>query len=105
VRERVGEIGALKAIGFSDRSVLGLVLAEACVISFCGAALGLGLAMLMIPGLAKAVQDYLVLAQLPLPSLALGAGIALLLGLVAGGPPAIAAMRLRVADALRRAQA
>ena len=105
VRERVGEIGALKAIGFSDRSVLGLVLAEACVISFCGAALGLGLAMLMIPGLAKAVQDYLVLAQLPLPSLALGAGIALLLGLVAGGPPAIAAMRLQVADALRRAQA
>lgn len=105
VRERVGEIGALKAMGFSDRSVLGLVLAEACVISFCGAALGLGLAMLMIPGLAKAVQDYLVLAQLPLPSLALGAGIALLLGLVAGGPPAIAAMRLQVADALRRAQA
>lgn len=105
VRERVGELGALKAMGFSDRSVLGLVLAEAGAISVVGAVVGLGLSMLVIPVVAKAVQDFLLLSQVPPFVLAVGAGMAILLGLVAGGPPAWSAMRLRVADALRRAQA
>jgi len=45
VRERVGELAVLKAIGFTDRSVLFFVLAEALTIALVGGLLGLGLAM------------------------------------------------------------
>lgn len=103
VRERTGELGTLKAIGFGDRTVLGLVLAESCLIAVLGALVGLGLAMLAIPPLAKGVENYLLLTQVPPSTMALGLGLGLGLGLVAGGPPALVAMRLRVADALRRA--
>ena len=46
VRERVGELAVLKAIGFSDFSILVLVLAQASVIALLGGILGLGLAIL-----------------------------------------------------------
>ncbi len=103
VRERIGEIGTLKALGFGDRTVLGLVLAESCLLAVIGGGLGLLLAMAAIPPLAKGVQDFLLLSQVPVPTILLGLGLALGLGIVAGGPPAWSAMRLRVADALRRA--
>lgn len=103
VRERTGEIGTLKALGFSDTAVLGLVLAEACLISVLGAVVGLALAVVAIPALAKGVENYLLLSQAPPTTLALGLLMALGLGLIAGGPPAVSAMRLRIADALRKA--
>src|SRR5215467_3234436 len=45
VRERTSELAVLKAIGFTDRSVLLLVLAESVVIALAGGALGLLLAI------------------------------------------------------------
>ena len=44
VRERTSELAVLKAIGFSDRFVLALVLAESLLIAALGGALGLWLA-------------------------------------------------------------
>ena len=48
VRERTGELGVLKAMGFTNAQVLSLVLAESCVLAVLGGGLGLGLAWLMI---------------------------------------------------------
>ena len=48
VRERTGELGVLKAIGFTNAQVVSLVLAESCLLTVLGGALGLGLAWLMI---------------------------------------------------------
>lgn len=103
VRERTGELGTLKAIGFGDTTVLGMVLAEACLITVLGGVVGLGLSVAAVTPLAKAVQDFLLLAPPTPATLALGLALAVGLGLVAGGPPAYSAMRLRIADALRRA--
>src|SRR6202167_5332547 len=50
VRERTGELAVLKAVGFSDRAVLTLVMAEALLIAFVGGELGLGLAKLFTLG-------------------------------------------------------
>src|SRR5712692_1966242 len=36
VRERVAELGVMKAIGFTDTQVLAFVLAESCIIAFIG---------------------------------------------------------------------
>lgn len=48
VRERTAELGVLKAVGFTNRLVLGLVLVESCLIAIVGGFLGLGLAYALI---------------------------------------------------------
>jgi putative ABC transport system permease protein len=99
VRERTNELAVLKAIGYSDRFVLGLVLAESMLIAAAGGAVGLWLAH----GLAaRDITGGLILLYLPASTLALGLLIAVGTGLVAGLLPALGAMRLSVIDALRR---
>jgi putative ABC transport system permease protein len=102
VRERTGELGVLKAIGFTQRQVVALVIAESCLLAGLGGALGLGLASLVVPGIAKGLSNTLPMLFFPTADLLLGIGLCLALGLVTGIFPAWAAMRLKTADALRR---
>ena len=102
VRERTGELGVLKAIGFTNLQVLVLVMAESCLMAVLGGVLGLGLACMIVPVLAKPLSAMLPMFFLPGRDLLLGGGMCLALGLATGIFPALAAMRLRVADALRR---
>jgi putative ABC transport system permease protein len=102
VRERTGELGVLKALGFTNGQVLALVMGESCVLALLGGLLGLGLACLVVPVLAKGLSAMLPMFFFPLRDLLFGAGLALGLGVITGIFPAWAAMRLRVADALRR---
>jgi putative ABC transport system permease protein len=102
VRERTGELGVLKAIGFTNAQVMSLVLAESCLLTILGGILGLGLACLLVPVLAKALAGLLPMFSLPTHDLFVGLGLSIALGLVTGIFPALQAMRLRVADALRR---
>jgi putative ABC transport system permease protein len=99
VRERTNEIATLKAIGFSARFVLGLVLTESTCIAVVGGVLGLWLARTLIQ---QDLTQGLILLYLPWAALAAGATLALLTGMVAGLIPALNAMRLNVASALRR---
>jgi putative ABC transport system permease protein len=101
VRERVGEIGVLKAIGFSDGQVLGLVLFESCFMTMTAGTLGLVLATLMISR-GDPTGGLLPLFNFPTHDFFIGLGLALALGIASGLIPALQAMRLRVADALRR---
>ena len=101
VRERTGEIGALKAIGFTNGRVLGLVLAESCLLAGLGGALGLGLATLLISR-GDPTGSLLPTFHLPVRDLLTGGVFVLALGLATGLLPAWQAMRLQVADALRR---
>ncbi len=102
VRERIGELAVLKAIGFSDRSILFFVLAESLTIALVGGLLGLGLAALAIPVLAAALNGLLPTLILSPAILSVGLGTALLVGVVSGLLPGIGAMRMRVVNALRR---
>lgn len=101
VRERAGELGVLKAIGFTSGQVLGLVLAESCTLAVLGGGLGLGLAWL-VTSRGDPTGGMLPLFFFPVRDVLLGFGIGVLLGLLTGAFPAWQAMRLRVADALRR---
>ncbi len=101
VRERTGEIAVLKTIGFGDRAVLALVLAESVLIALAGGALGLALAKLMTLG-PNPVPGVLPMFMLSDRRLAEGALLAVLLGIAAGAIPGLLAMRLRIVDALRR---
>jgi putative ABC transport system permease protein len=102
VRERIGELATLKAIGYSDRTILFFVLAESLTISLVGGLLGLGLAALAIPVLGAALNGLLPTLILSPAILSIGLGTALLVGIVSGLLPGIGAMRMRVVNALRR---
>jgi len=101
VRERTGELGVLKAIGFTNGQIVGLVLAESCLLTVLGGTLGLGLAWLVISR-GDPTNGLLPMFFFPTRDLLIGLGLSVALGLVMGIFPALQAMRLRVADALRR---
>ena len=101
VRERVPELGVLKTLGFGDKTVLFLVLAESLVIASVGGALGIGLAKLFTMG-GDPTGGMLPVFYLSNGEMLLGLGIAIFVGLTAGTIPALTAMNLRIVDALRR---
>jgi putative ABC transport system permease protein len=100
VRERTSEVGVLKTLGFSNGAILVLVLAEAIVISIIGGGLGLLLAWLFVQQ-GDPTNGMLPIFVLPARDVAVGAGLIVLLGLVAGLLPALNAMQLKITDALR----
>ena len=102
VKERTSEFAVLKTLGFSGGAVLALVMAESLFIAFTGGLLGLGLAWLFVQG-GDPTGGMLPIFVLPIPQVAIGVGLMVLMGLLAGVMPAMAAMRLRITDALRRA--
>ena len=101
VRERTNELAVLKAVGFSDSGVLGLVLGESLLLTVLGGGLGLGLAWLLVSA-GDPTGGSLPVFYIPLRDLAAGAVLILLMALIAGILPALQARRLRIADALRR---
>jgi putative ABC transport system permease protein len=104
VRERTQELGVLKALGFTNELVLGVVLSESLVITVLGGLVGLSFGWVMVTGLAEAnfIRQFFPIFFVPARDVAIGVGMTLALGLVAGILPAVQAMRLRLADALRR---
>jgi putative ABC transport system permease protein len=101
VRERVGELAVLKALGFSNQFVLLLVMMESLAIALIGGGLGLLLAKLFsLHG--DPTHGILPYFYLPPWAIMSGVGVALLVGVAAGILPAVSAMRLRVVDAIRR---
>jgi len=101
VRERTNELAVLKAIGYSDKFVLVLVLLESLVIAVIGGGFGLlfakGLTLLGDP-----THGMLPFFYLPTKAMLTGIMAALLVGIASGILPAVGAMRLRVVNALRR---
>ena len=103
VRERMGELAVLKAVGYSDRFVMLLVLAESMVIAAVGGVLGLGLAKLFAAGIPfTPLKNILPFYYLPSGIVFMGLGMALVSGAASGFLPAVGGLRLRVVDALRR---
>jgi len=99
VRERSAEIGLLRAIGASQRQILGLFLGEAVLISLLGGVIGLALLgaiaatlSLLVPALPLALHPFF---------LALALLASAFIGLLAGVMPAYSASRLNPIDALR----
>jgi putative ABC transport system permease protein len=101
VRERIGELAVLKAVGFTDRFVMFFVLGESLLIAAIGGVIGLGLCKLFTLG-GDPTHGFLPFFYLPGPAILLGIVCAFAVGILAGILPATTAMRLRVVDALRR---
>jgi putative ABC transport system permease protein len=108
VRDRQTEIAVLKTLGFTSRLVMTLVLGEGLALGLLGGGLGILLSRLAIKALPRmplvgdAVAGFPNLGLTPAVG-ALGMGLALFLGFVAGLFPAMGAYRSRIADTLRGA--
>jgi len=102
VRERTSELAVFKAIGFSDRAVLFFVLSESILISLVGGILGLLLAIVAVPVLARGLNGLLPALILAPQVLVMGLLVALTVGVASGLLPGLSAMRLRIVNALRR---
>jgi putative ABC transport system permease protein len=100
VRERVPEIGVLKTVGFSNGSVLALVLAEAAALLLLGALIGLLLAGIVVSAVRAKLGGSFPLDPLGWEIWLQGLVLAVLVGLVVGALPALRGMRLRIVDAL-----
>ena len=96
IRERTPELAVLKSLGFTDRAVFVMVLAEALVICVAAALMGLALAMAVFPYAAKFV------AGLAMPMVVIASGVigAVFVALISATVPALRAARLQVTDAL-----
>jgi putative ABC transport system permease protein len=95
VRERIPELAVLKCLGFTDRTILSLVLAESFLLCFIGALIGLLLAS-VVTGLLP--PEYPIKADARVWLFALATTV--FLALVVGLPPALRAMHLKIVDAL-----
>ncbi len=100
VRERTAEMGVLKTLGFSNGTILALVLAESVLIAAIGGGLGLLVAWLVVQR-GDPTGGMLPIFILPTRNVVAGAALVVVLGLLAGLLPALNAMRLKITDALR----
>ena len=100
VRERIPELAVLKTIGFTDRSILGLVLAESVLLLLIGGLLGLALAALAMPAVSAGSGGMIQLGTMPADTWGIGVALMLAMGVLVGLIPAVRAMRLNIVDAL-----
>jgi putative ABC transport system permease protein len=101
VRERTSELAVLKAIGFTDRGVLSLVLGESLALTFVGGAIGLGLSWLLV-SMGDPTRGSFPVFYIPIRDIFLGLVLIAVMAFVAGIIPALQAQKLQIADALRR---
>lgn len=103
VRERVKEVGILKTLGYTPGLILSLLVGESLVLSLLGGAIGLGLAAALCGVLRNAPSTFADMSRIAIhPSIvAIGLGVALVIGLVASLIPAYGASRLTILEALK----
>lgn len=102
VRERTNELAVMKAMGFSNRGVMTLVLLESVAFTILGGVLGLGIAAGALAAIAPKVKQFLPFQGLPDSAYAPALVLMVALGLLAGALPCIQAFQLRITAALRR---
>jgi putative ABC transport system permease protein len=96
LRERIPELAVLKTLGFTDRRITTLLLAESLLLCVSAALIGLLLSYALLPTVQTALQGVELSGGMLLPGIFVAVALALIVGL----PPAIRANRLQIADAL-----
>jgi putative ABC transport system permease protein len=102
VYERTREIGLLRAVGWSTRRVLGLILMESVLLSIVGGLLGvaLGVALTKLMTQMPAVSG-IIAGVINWQMIGIALAIAITIGLIGGLFPALRGARLVVTEALR----
>lgn len=99
-RERLRDLGVLKALGFSDAQVGRMIIYEALVLTLTGGVVGLLLSQVMLMAVSSMLQSFGVSSLDPL-SMLIGVMTALGLGIVVGAVPAMGARAVPIVEILR----
>jgi len=108
VANRIGEIGTMRALGFSRRSILAAFLAESLLLGLIGGAAGLFFASFMqfitvstvnFQTFSELAFKFTLTGRIVLQAMA----FSLFMGFIGGMLPALRASRMKIVDALRAA--
>ena len=106
VLERTKEIGIMKAVGAKNKDILWVFLIESALLGLVGgiigAAIGIGLALLVSYGVTTAFSGINFTVAISYPLLTLAILFSLVIGSISGILPALQASKLKPVEALRR---
>jgi len=103
VRERLREVAILKTIGYTQHTILALVIGEAVLISSLGTGVGLLLAKsLTFADMNRITQGFIPIFAPTAGTYAAAVASGLVIGLLAGFLPARQAVNLTITAAMRR---
>ena len=101
-RERIGEFAILKAMGFQAHHIAGIVFGESLFITTMGGFLGILLTFPVAEKFGEVMGNFFPVFQVDPLTLQMDLVFCLIVGIVAGVFPTWRAVRIRIADGLRR---
>ena len=101
-RERIGEYAVFKTLGFGGFHVAGLIFGESLFITLTGAAIGILLTFPAAKVFAQQLSTYFPIFNVERETIYLDIAAACLIGISAAAFPTWRAVRIRIADGLRR---
>ena len=101
-RERIGEYAIFKAMGFQGYHIAGMVFGESLFITLTGGCVGILLAFPVANKFGEVMGNFLPVFQVERMTLYLDVAFCLLVGVVAALFPTWRAVRIKIADGLRR---
>jgi putative ABC transport system permease protein len=101
-RERIGEYAVFKTLGFGGFHVAGLIFGESLFITMTGAAIGILLTFPAADMFAGQLSSYFPIFNVDPKTVYLDIAAACLVGISAAVFPTWRAVRIRIADGLRR---
>jgi putative ABC transport system permease protein len=102
VRERTGEYATLKALGFGGLRIATLIFGESLLITMIGCALGVILTFPIAQAFGKVMGQYFPSFHVTVETIFMDLAASVLVGLIAAVIPTWQAIRLPVAEGLRR---
>ena len=101
-RERIGEYAVFKTLGFGGWFIAGLIFGESLFISLLGTAIGIGLTFPVAQAFADYLGTYFPIFFVERQTVYMDIAAGILVGLVAALFPTWRAVKIRIADGLRR---
>ena len=99
VTERTAEIGLKKALGARKKRILAQFLTESAVLTSLGGILGVVVGIILAEFISKSSGTPIAIS---IPSIFIGVGFSMAIGIIFGLLPSIKAANLNPIDALRR---
>jgi putative ABC transport system permease protein len=101
-RERIGEYAIFKTLGFKGWRIAGMIVGESLLITLIGCIIGIAFTPPAAKEFSKLVGTYFPTFQVEMDTIYMDIGAAFLVGLCAAIIPIWRAVRIRIADGLRR---
>ena len=101
-RERIGEYAVFKTLGFKGWRIAGMIVGESLLITMIGCLVGIALTPPAAKAFSKYVGTYFPAFRVEIETIYMDIGASILVGLCAAIIPTWRALKIRIADGLRR---